>query len=168
MPRPTLPALLCLLTALASPAVRADGVDAAAREPPPPTCASTEAMAPGDTDEPEACSTCGVGAVALLLVGSAPITTLSALALLAATQAGVLRQDPLASFGIPLWGAALGCAGAHTFLALMSSLAFGRDVMRLCGSFVDEDRPTGPTTRPACEPVPGPLEVEAHEASIAY
>ncbi|MFH1808267.1 MAG: hypothetical protein ABIJ09_05970 [Pseudomonadota bacterium] len=131
-------------------------------------CGSTETGDDVDDDNPETCATCGVGAVALLLAGTAPLTTAAALGLLAANQAGVITEDPVASFGIPLWGCALGCAGAHVFLAVVSSIAFGRDVVRLCGSYMDDEPHPGPTTQPACEPTPGPIETEVQQAAVPY
>lgn len=94
--------------------------------------------APDPQAEPDACSTCSTGLVALGITASAPLTLVGALGILAADKAGWIENDPMAGFGIPLWGAGLGCAGVHVFFAVISAVAFSRDFKKLISSDDDD------------------------------
>lgn len=124
--------------------------------------------APDPQDEPDACSTCGTGLVALGITASAPLSLVGALGILAADKAGWIQNDPMASFGIPLWGAGLGCAGVHVFFAVISAVAFSRDFKALLSS--DDDNPNEIETK--IKPKPKHDQVKkpglAIEASAPY
>jgi len=100
--------------------------------------ATSTAPGQGEETEPSACGTCGTGLVATGLVLTSPITLSAALALLVATQAEWIVVPPEQTYGVPLWAYGLGCAGAHLFLAAISSVAFWRDIFTLCGSVTEE------------------------------
>lgn len=123
---------------------------------------------PDKAEDPDACSTCGTGLLALGITASAPLTLAGALGLLAANQAGWIQNDPLAGFGIPLWGAGLGCAGVHIFFAVVTAVAFGRDFKALLDGDDDIDSEQSNESKPKKAPLPkGPKPQKVQQPGLA-
>ncbi len=148
--------LAVALLAIGPAALRAEpvSVQPAASES-QPCDLETDSKARGEAPSPDACDTCGVGLFAATVTATAPLTLAAALGLVVAEQTGLIGQDPFEASGIPLWGVGLGCAGAHMFFAAITSVAFGRDLWRLCGSYVDDEEPAAGSCRSGGASGPG-------------